>query len=497
MAKHKLQIEAEYKDKGATQGVNKFSGSLGGLNAVAGPVGIAVGAIGAALIGVGVEALNTSREIDNATSNMQAQLGLTDQKAAEFEDTMKSIYAAGYGESFDEIGDALATTNQQFERLNTELSQAELERVTTDALAMAEVFDTDVAESTSAAVTLMENFGLTSQEAMDLLAAGMQGGLNSSDDLLDTIGEYSGQFSDMGLNAEQFFSILESGNAGGVLGTDKVADAFKEFNLLFVEGTDAQREAYDALGLDYDELVAGVQSGSMTVGDAALMVAERLGEIEDPIERDRLAYELFGTQAEDLTSDVIAGLDDMTISLEGAEGAVDSVREANEDLDDQWQQAMREMQLALQPIGDLLTEIGLAIIPLVIKAVEWLADSLEWVVEKVKEVYQWFVDLWESATKFYEDTMAFLGFGGSSGVPGFATGTTSAPGGPALVGEQGPEMVYLPQGAQVTNAAQTRQAMTVDGGMGGGYTFNITINGNATAADVESGVLSAMRMAGA
>ena len=39
----------------------------------------------------------------------------------------------------------------------------------------------------------------------------------------------------------------------------------------------------------------------------------------------------------------------------------------------------------------------------------------------------------------------------------FARGTTSSPGGMALVGEEGPEMVNLPRGSQVQTAAQTRQ----------------------------------------
>jgi hypothetical protein len=41
----------------------------------------------------------------------------------------------------------------------------------------------------------------------------------------------------------------------------------------------------------------------------------------------------------------------------------------------------------------------------------------------------------------------------------FATGTLSAPGGMALVGERGPEMVNLPRGSRVTPAAQTASMM--------------------------------------
>lgn len=47
---------------------------------------------------------------------------------------------------------------------------------------------------------------------------------------------------------------------------------------------------------------------------------------------------------------------------------------------------------------------------------------------------------------------------------GFASGTYHAPGGVALVGENGPELVSLPRGSQVKGTSATRQAL---GGMGG------------------------------
>jgi hypothetical protein len=45
-------------------------------------------------------------------------------------------------------------------------------------------------------------------------------------------------------------------------------------------------------------------------------------------------------------------------------------------------------------------------------------------------------------------------------IPGFASGTSSAPGGLALVGERGPELVNLPKGAAVTPTFQTLQALS-------------------------------------
>jgi hypothetical protein len=74
--------------------------------------------------------------------------------------------------------------------------------------------------------------------------------------------------------------------------------------------------------------------------------------------------------------------------------------------------------------------------------------------------------------------------------PGFANGTTYAPGGMALVGERGPELVNLPRGSQVIPNHKMR-------GGGGGSSFNISVDARgsndpaAVRAQVQQGILEA------
>lgn len=60
-------------------------------------------------------------------------------------------------------------------------------------------------------------------------------------------------------------------------------------------------------------------------------------------------------------------------------------------------------------------------------------------------------------------------FGGAadwlfSSIPGFANGTNNAPGGLAMVGERGPELVNLPRGSRVMTATATASALRQSGG---------------------------------
>lgn len=65
---------------------------------------------------------------------------------------------------------------------------------------------------------------------------------------------------------------------------------------------------------------------------------------------------------------------------------------------------------------------------------------------------------------------------------GFAGGTDFAPGGFAMVGEQGPEMMYVPRGAKVYSASQTSQMMSGGyAGSGGGQPIILVLDGHAVA----------------
>lgn len=71
---------------------------------------------------------------------------------------------------------------------------------------------------------------------------------------------------------------------------------------------------------------------------------------------------------------------------------------------------------------------------------------------------------------------------GFLGVPGFASGTKSAPGGFAVVGEKGPELINMPKGSQVF--PKVPQAMPAAKG-GGGASVPINIQIDAKGADRE------------
>lgn len=224
----------------------------------------AAAAIAVAVIGIGVAAFGVSNDVATATANIQAELGTTAEESERLAAIAADVWGNNFAGSITEAAGAVGLIRQQL----GDLADNELQRATENAFRLQDVFGVEVPESVDAARTLMEQFGLTSEQAFDFIAKGFQNGLNRSDDFLDTIGEYSVQFASGGADAGQFFSLLESGLQGGMLGTDRAADAFKEFRVRIQDGSDATAEALESIGIS--RIVQKPHPSPSTRGDELL-----------------------------------------------------------------------------------------------------------------------------------------------------------------------------------------------------------------------------------
>ena len=195
-----------------------------------------------------------SDEADNAINKLTAKTGLYTEGMEKFEGVMKNIYNANYGESFEDIADAMSEVMSQ----SWDWGAENIEQVTINALTLRDTFDFEVGESMRAVNMLMEEFGITSDEAFNLVARGAQVGLNKNGDLLDVINEYSVHYAQMGASAEEFFYSLNNGTVEGAFSVDKLGDAFKEFGIRVKDGSDSTIDAFRSLGLingDYSETI--------------------------------------------------------------------------------------------------------------------------------------------------------------------------------------------------------------------------------------------------
>lgn len=258
--------------------------------------GLAAGGLFGAAVGSGFsEALDLGQTTDRVT----AQLGLTTEAAEVAGEVASSVYAGAWGDSVGEVGEAIQTVGQNLVDVNN-VGAAELENLTIKSLDLASALDEDVGGVTRTVGQLVRT-GLAADfdEAFDIISAGLQNGSNRGEDLLDTFNEYSTSFAGLGLSAEDALGILNNGLDAGVDNTDRIADGLREFRIRVQDGTVAGIEGFDRLGISAGGLETAIAAGGPAARDAFQEVVQGLQSIEDPVERDRLAFQLFGTQLED------------------------------------------------------------------------------------------------------------------------------------------------------------------------------------------------------
>ena len=160
-----------------------------------------------ALINLTKEAVTFSADFESAMNALQVQTGMSSKEMEKYNGIMKEMYNKNYGESFDDIAQSIATVAQN----SKEVDPAKIQELTEGALTLRDAFGFEVNETMRAANMLMDQFGISGEEAYNLIAQGAQNGLNKNGDLLDTINEYAVHFKQTGRGAEDFFNMLENG----------------------------------------------------------------------------------------------------------------------------------------------------------------------------------------------------------------------------------------------------------------------------------------------
>ena len=202
--------------------------------------GTAATAIGGAVTGAIVSANGEQK----ALNSLQAQAGLTAEEMTKYKDVLEDVYKGNFGESQEEVANVLALIKQT----TNETNPSKLKDMTENLFTLRDAYDYDFVETLRAANMLMEQFGVTGDEAFNLIAQGSQKGLNKNGDLLDTINEYSVHYKQLGYDANEFFNSLENGSKAGTFSIDKLGDAMKEFGIRSKDTASSTQEGFALLG---------------------------------------------------------------------------------------------------------------------------------------------------------------------------------------------------------------------------------------------------------
>lgn len=303
----------------ASEGMESFKDSI--VSAVSAST-IAIAGLGTGAFASVKGMVEAGDEYNKAINQLSASTGAVGEELEGMEDIVQGVYATSVNASWEEVSNTIAEVHKQ-----TGLVGDDLQSASKNAVTLSDTFEMDVGESTRAVSSLMKNFGISADEAYNIIAMGAQSGANQNGDLLDTLNEYSAQYSALGLSADEFLQSLISGADAGVFSIDKVGDAVKEFNIRAKDGSDSSAEGFQLLGLNAEEMTSKFAQGGDTAQQAFYQVVNALDQMEDPVAKNTAAVDLFGTMYEDLESNMLPILS----SMQGAsENTYDALGQINE-----------------------------------------------------------------------------------------------------------------------------------------------------------------------
>lgn len=225
-------------------------------------------------------------ETEKAYGSFQAQTGASTKEMKEFKKEIDELYKNNYGDSIQDVADAMAEVKKQ----TNETDPSKLKQLTENAIALRDTFDMDVKESMRAVNMLMEQFGISGDEAYNLIVQGAQNGLDKNGDLLDTINEYGVHYRQLGYDADEFFNSLSNGTKAGTFSVDKLGDAMKEFGIRTKDTATTSQEGFELLG--YGASVSAEEVGK---------TKDQIAKLEQNLKYAKMEQKEFNSKTSELT----------------------------------------------------------------------------------------------------------------------------------------------------------------------------------------------------
>ncbi|PFB72342.1 phage tail tape measure protein [Bacillus anthracis] len=322
------------------------------------------------LAGIGAAAVKVASDFDASNRKLESTLGLSKEATKELGNVAKETWKDGFGESIQEVDEAVIQVSQNMKNLSFD----EMQGATQNAMTLAKTFDTDVNEVTRGAGQLMNQFGLDAKETFDLLASGGQAGLNFSNEMFDNISEYAPLFKQAGFSAEEMFTIMANGTQDGSYNLDYINDLVKEFGIRMTEPK--MLDNIKELSPETQKLYENFKQGKATSSDMFKAIIGDLQKVQDKSKQTELGKAIFGTKFEDMGNEVVLGLTNVDGALGDVDGSMKNMQKTQQEaFGVRWQKLTRTTMASLEPLGQAILDIAEVALPPIIKAVEVAAKA--------------------------------------------------------------------------------------------------------------------------
>lgn len=331
----------------------------------AGVAGKAVDAAVDALSNLGAATAGAAVELEKAGNQIEASTELSGKALEQYKDVLESVYANNYGDNLEDVSLTISKITQSM----GELDNADLQNVTESAIALQDTFDMDLEETLRGAKNLMYQFGMSADEAFDLLGSGAKEGLNYTDELGDNVSEYAGNFAQAGYSATEYFQLLKNGTENGSYNLDKVNDAINEVtNKLADKSIEGSLNIYST---ETQSLFRAWQTGGATQKQVIDSIVADINNCTNQQDALTMAATAFGTMGEDSNLRFVQSLTSMGNAFDDTKGKMEEIKNIKyDDINSQITEISRTIQMQL---GKQLEKL----LPIAESGLQGLSENLE------------------------------------------------------------------------------------------------------------------------
>ena len=327
---------------------------------------------------VGDQAVSAYAETETAVSKVNAYFGETGEAAEASAEIVKNVYGSGVGQSMDAVAEAIIMVKKNL----GDLGDTDLTNLTKQALTLEELYGIDMNETLRGVNSLMKQYGLTAQEAMDYIVRGTQNGLDKTNELGDNLSEYAGKFEQAGYSASEYFQLLQNGLQGGAYNLDKVNDAINEVTTRLADGTIG--DSIDLYSQKTQSLFLAWQNGEATQKQVIDSIVADIANCTNEQQVLNMAAQAFGTMAEDGSLKFITSLTSVGETYDSVAGSAENLFSQTQTPMQEMEANTRKLQQALVPLGEKIVELANVVLPPLVAIITAMSEVFGMLPEPVQ-----------------------------------------------------------------------------------------------------------------
>lgn len=268
------------------------------------------------------------------------------------------------------------------------LAGNELKGVRDEIQAMADTFGHDYKDVLTTVDGLVAQYGMSWQEANQIVQDGFVSGADLSGNMLDKINQYAPAFHDAGISASEMVAIIQQ-TRSGILTDDGLALIQKASKSLRNMSTSTV-SSLEGIGISATEMQTKLTNGSMTMMEAIQEVSEHLkGVSANSQEAGAVIDDVFGKKGVAAGEQQIKALADIETNLEAVKettGEYGKMQEEAVETDKE----LNDVLSAMFDMSDQGWETMIGNIKIMCK--KWLIAFLKGVVSAINYMIDWYND---------------------------------------------------------------------------------------------------------